>query len=96
MVDSVSTGVASTTLRQLPPVTDKGAPTVTSPYNVKVDSIKSLPKLLTLASELANQGPPVDFAKIAQVRQAIALGTYRVSPEQTADAIASFGNGTSK
>ena len=51
----------------------------------------SLPKLIRLASDLANQGPPVDYARISEIRQAIALGTYRVDPERISDAMVRFG-----
>lgn len=47
----------------------------------------SLPKLVNLARELAEQGPPVDHAKIAQVRQAIAQGSYHIDTEKLATAI---------
>jgi negative regulator of flagellin synthesis FlgM len=45
----------------------------------------SLSKLTAAARELAEAGPPVDYAKIAQIRQAIATGAY----QPDADAIAS-------
>lgn len=51
----------------------------------------SLPKLIRLASELAEQELPIDYAKIAIVRQAVALGTYRTDPTEIADAILRFG-----
>jgi flagellar biosynthesis anti-sigma factor FlgM len=51
----------------------------------------SLPKLIRLAGDLANQGPPVDYARISEIRQAIALGTYRVDPERISDAMLRFG-----
>ena len=92
MVDSVSSGLAKAAPRRLPPtpVTKEGG-TLPNPASVKIENIKSLPKLLSLASELASQGPPVDYAKIARLRQAIALGTYRVRPEAIADALLRFG-----
>jgi negative regulator of flagellin synthesis FlgM len=90
MVDIVSAGFAKAAPRQLPAtaVKDGVAPPSLTPVNV--ERIKSLPKLVTLASTLAEQGPPVDFAKIAQVRQAIALGTYRVNPDQIAEEMMRF------
>jgi flagellar biosynthesis anti-sigma factor FlgM len=88
MVDIVSTGFAKAAPRQLPAATVK-TPNV-APVNV--ERIKSLPKLVSLASTLAEQGPPVDFAKIAQVRQAIALGTYRVSPDKIAEGMMRFAS----
>jgi negative regulator of flagellin synthesis FlgM len=92
MVDSVSAGFVKAAPRQLPATSGKealAAPGI-APAPVNVERIKSLPKLVSLASELAEQGPPVDFAKIAQVRQAIALGTYRVEPEKIAEGMLRF------
>lgn len=90
MVDIVSPGFAKAAPRPLPAsIAKEGAAPVSLPP-VNVERIKSLPKLVSLASALAEQGPPVDFAKIAQVRQAIALGTYRVNPDKVADAMLRF------
>jgi negative regulator of flagellin synthesis FlgM len=49
-----------------------------------------LPKLVSLAADLAQQGPPIDYAKIAQVRQAIATGRQVIDLEATAAAIIDF------
>jgi negative regulator of flagellin synthesis FlgM len=90
MVDIVSAAFARAAPRQLPAATAKDGVAAPSLAPVNVERIKSLPKLVTLASALAEQGPPVDFAKIAQVRQAIALGTYRVNPEAIAEGMMRF------
>lgn len=50
----------------------------------------SLPKLVSLASDLAKAGPPVDHAKIAHLRQAIAQGEYSVDVDRLAHAMAGF------
>lgn len=89
MVDSVSSGLAKAAPRRLPPT--KEGVTLSNLASVKIENIKSLPKLIDLASELASQGPPIDHAKIARVREAIILGTYRVRPEAIADALLRFG-----
>jgi negative regulator of flagellin synthesis FlgM len=47
----------------------------------------SLSKLTAVARELAAGEAPVDFARIAQIRQAIALGSYRIDPSVVADAV---------
>ena len=47
----------------------------------------SLPQLLNIVAELVTHGPPVDHAKIAQLRQAIAFGSYRVDPDAIAGAM---------
>ena len=51
----------------------------------------SLPQLLNMVAELATHGPPVDHAKIAQIRQAIAFGSYRADPDAIAGALIEFG-----
>lgn len=90
MVDIVSAGFVKAAPRQLPATLSNDGVATLNVAPVNVERIKSLPKLVSLANELANQGPPVDFAKIAQVRQAIALGTYRVSPDAIAEGIMRF------
>ncbi len=50
----------------------------------------SLPKLVNLATELSKAGPPVDFAKIALVRQAIAQGEYSIDVDRIAHAMVGF------
>lgn len=90
MVDIVSTGFVKAPPRQLPAAISNDGAATPNVAAVNVESIKSLPKLVSLANELAEQGPPVDFAKIAQVRQAIALGTYRMSADEIAEGIMRF------
>ncbi len=90
MVDIVSAGFAKVTPRQLPATLSKDGVATPRVAPVNVDRITSMPKLVSLASALAEQGPPFDFAKIAQVRQAIAEGSYRVNPDKIADAVMRF------
>ena len=47
----------------------------------------SLSKLTAMARELSDAGAPVDHARIAQIRQAISLGSYRIDPSIIADAM---------
>ena len=47
----------------------------------------TLSKLIALARELSDAGPPVDQVRIAQIRQAISLGNYRIDPNAIADAV---------
>ena len=49
-----------------------------------------LPKLVNLTTELANAGPPMDHAKIAQLRQAIAHGEYSHDIDAIADSMIRF------
>jgi flagellar biosynthesis anti-sigma factor FlgM len=51
----------------------------------------SLPKLIQLANQLAEQDIPIDYAKIAMVRQAVALGTFQTDPAAIAEAMLKFG-----
>ncbi len=51
----------------------------------------SLPRLVALADDLARQGPPIDYAKIAHIRQAIATGLYTIDFDATAAALLSSG-----
>jgi flagellar biosynthesis anti-sigma factor FlgM len=53
----------------------------------------TLPKLMSIAAELAHQGPPIDYQKVAEIRAAIALGTYRINADHIALALLSFGRG---
>jgi negative regulator of flagellin synthesis FlgM len=55
-----------------------------------INTSASLPKLVNLAAELANVGPPVDYAKIAQVRQAIAQGDYLIDVDTIAHSMVGF------
>ena len=52
---------------------------------------KSLPQLVELANALASGPPPVDYARIAQIRAAISTGTYRIEPEKIARALTGKG-----
>jgi negative regulator of flagellin synthesis FlgM len=51
----------------------------------------SLPRLIQLANQLAEQDIPIDYAKIALVRQAVALGIFQTDPAAIADAMLKFG-----
>ncbi len=55
-----------------------------------VGSSPSLPKLVSLAADLAEAGPPVDYAKIAQLRQAIAQGDYVLDVDSIAHSMVGF------
>jgi flagellar biosynthesis anti-sigma factor FlgM len=50
-------------------------------------STVSLGKLTAMARELADSAAPVDYARIAQIRQAISRGTYPIDPKAIADAM---------
>ena len=44
-------------------------------------------QLTNLVRALASGGPPVDHARIAQIRQAIATGSYSADAQEIADAM---------
>jgi negative regulator of flagellin synthesis FlgM len=47
----------------------------------------SVPRLLDLVADLAQAGPPVDYARIAQIRRAIADGSYKIDADAVAKAL---------
>jgi flagellar biosynthesis anti-sigma factor FlgM len=94
MIDRVKTGTAVVRAKA---VTDAEPERFRDMSRLASLNVKpSLPKLVSLAAELAKQGPPVDFAKIAQIRQAIASGTYVVDLEATSAAILAFDRANSE
>ncbi len=62
------------------------APSLPAPAMPAMPAV-SLSKLTAMARELADSGPPVDHARIAQIRQAIAMGSYRIDPDAIAGAM---------
>ena len=54
---------------------------------------RQLPELLTLVAKLVQAPAPVDTARIAQIRRAIADGTYKIDVEAIASAIIDFHAG---
>lgn len=46
-----------------------------------------VPKLFSMASKIASEGPPVDYVKLAQIRTAIAQGSYPVDTSAIAKAM---------
>ncbi len=63
---------------------------VTAP---KPSLARSNSETLSLATALAQQGPPVESAKVAQLRAAVDGGTYVVDVATLADAMMRFGGG---
>jgi flagellar biosynthesis anti-sigma factor FlgM len=82
MVNPVSFGTARPLGERLVNGQPKTAPLASA-------SSKSVPvaQLTQLARELAEAGPPVDHAKIAQVRAMIANGGHRIDAAALADAM---------
>jgi flagellar biosynthesis anti-sigma factor FlgM len=46
-----------------------------------------VPRLFSMASKIASEGPPVDYVKLAQISTAIAQGSYPVDTTAIADAM---------
>jgi negative regulator of flagellin synthesis FlgM len=87
MVDPVTLGPVSRTNGTAPVSTARQRSAAASNAPARQEAPASLPRLVTLAAELANQGPPVDYARIAQIRHAIADGSYAIDPELIAQSI---------
>lgn len=47
-------------------------------------------RLLGMASQLAEQGPPVDMDRVATLKAALADGSYTADPDKIAGAMLSF------
>lgn len=54
---------------------------------------RATPQTLSLASALAQQGPPYDAGKVAHLRAAIASGAYKIDLGSVADSMIHFGGG---
>lgn len=91
MADPLSIGPTNP-IRGRPEFNHKTKAEAPSPAKVEVAHSRSLPKLVKLASDLAKQGAPVDFVKIAQIRQAIANDSYTIDPRRIAESMVMFGN----
>jgi negative regulator of flagellin synthesis FlgM len=89
MVDPVPLGPVSRTRIATAPAASAPRAAVSETGRQR-SAAASLPRLVTLAADLAQQGPPIDYAKIAQVRQAIADGSYTIDPDRIARSILAF------
>lgn len=63
----------------------------TAPFQPAQDSLP-IARLTRLAGTLADQPPPVDVARVAALRTAIAGGSYGVHPAVVASAMLDFHN----
>lgn len=66
-----------------------------APLPAAADSLPAA-RLIRLAGGLANQAPPVDVARVASLRSAIASGSYGVHPAIIASAMIDFHTGGSE
>jgi len=65
-----------------------------APVSAASGETASATRLLGLTQTLAEQGPPVDVARIAALRTAIAGGDYRVDAGALAQAMLAFHQGS--
>ena len=86
MVDPVRLGPVAPVAAHMPNSPDLGVATKQR-ASTAMSRATPLPQLLELVAELSTSGPPVDHARIAQVRRAIADGSYRIDPGALAKAI---------
>jgi flagellar biosynthesis anti-sigma factor FlgM len=82
MVDPVS----SSSSAQAPQIVRNAAPKPTLNTG-SGPAPADVPRLFSMASKIASEGPPVDYVKLAQIRTAIAQGSYPVDTTAIADAM---------
>jgi negative regulator of flagellin synthesis FlgM len=74
-------------LRASQSVAKSAATHLTQPNRTDTAPPVTVAKLTALVHDLALQPPPVDHARIAQLRQAIASGDYRIDAQKIAGAM---------
>lgn len=87
MVDSVTFGPAKPVPARLLPTTTSAGRLAGKGANISSTTALSL----SLASALAQKGPPFDADKVASLRAAIASGSYQINLRDIADGIIRFG-----
>lgn len=93
MIDPVRTGPVTSIIANAvvsPDVRRQAQQLVDVVRPLEVAPNVTLPRLLDLVADLAHAGPPLDYARIAQVRRAIADGSYKIDADALAKAIVSF------
>ena len=58
----------------------------------KIQNTQPVAQNISLASALAQKGPPFDAARIASLKEAIASGNYRIDLGAIADGVIRFGS----
>ena len=79
---------------QLVAVTAKPAADVAGTRSAVAQAAPSTTQHISLASALAQKGPPFDAEKIASLKEAIASGNYRIDLGAIADGFIRFGSQT--
>nr|WP_315458841.1 flagellar biosynthesis anti-sigma factor FlgM [uncultured Sphingorhabdus sp.] len=87
--------VHSVTLKsaQLAVVSHKKTAEVAAPQPNVMHSEKPTTQNISLATALAQKGPPFDAARVASLQAAIASGKYRIDLGAIADGVMRFGTG---
>ncbi|MFM7027599.1 MAG: flagellar biosynthesis anti-sigma factor FlgM [Chakrabartia sp.] len=83
MVDSVNASGPVQGVAALRPASTKAAPQAAHQR-----TLADVQSLVRQAAAIADQGPPVDYVKLAQIRAAIFRGDYPINTRAIADAIA--------
>jgi flagellar biosynthesis anti-sigma factor FlgM len=89
MVDPVNLGPARPVQMRLEQSADAPAKSTRNASTAHVAG-PTLPKLLSLVAELASQEPPIDTAKIQQIRQMISAGSYTLNSDAIAGAMIGY------
>lgn len=87
MVDSVKFGPA----KPVPTSMTRSAKYVALKEARHADLKRSAPHSLSLASALAQKGPPFDAGKVASLKAAIASGNYQINLGNIAEGMIRFG-----
>lgn len=87
MVDSVTFGPAKPVPARSLPTATLAACSAAKDAPISVATAHSL----SLASALAQKGPPFDADKVASLRAAIASGSYQINLDNIANGIIRFG-----
>ena len=70
------------------PATIHRLPAGQAPEQSQQTTLADVPNLVRQAAAIADQGPPVDYVKLAQIRTAIFRGDYPIDSRAIANAIA--------
>ncbi len=74
-------------------VPQKMVPDALTPRVDKKQAVEPVAHHISLASALAQKGPPFDAERIASLKEAMANGNYRIDLGAIADGIIRFGSG---
>jgi anti-sigma28 factor (negative regulator of flagellin synthesis) len=90
MVDPVSFHPAGR-VRAPVDVTKSNARSVSTGVPEESSTSPILPRLVSLAQDLTRQGPPINYARVSEILQAISESAYQIDAHAIAGTILSFG-----